>query len=103
MERRTQDERADERKRDNQAMPDELGNNPGQVGPRSAGQSGDPLRLSSLEDAVDESVEDWPIPTRLSKPPGSGALKMPPTIPSTPSTRTTNTALGRPPTERGSR
>jgi hypothetical protein len=58
MERRTQDERADERKRDNQAMPDELGNNPGQVGPRSAGQSGDPLRLSSLEDAVDESVEE---------------------------------------------
>jgi hypothetical protein len=55
---RTKDERADERKRDDQAAPDELGNNPGQVGPRSAGQSGDPQRLSSTEDAVDESVEE---------------------------------------------
>ena len=55
---RTKDERADERKRDDQAAPDELGNNPGQIGPRSAGQSGDPQRLSSTEDAVDESVEE---------------------------------------------
>jgi hypothetical protein len=55
---RTQDERSRDRKRDNQAAPDELGKNPGQVGPRSAGQSGDPQRLSSAEDAVDESVEE---------------------------------------------
>ncbi len=43
---------------DEQAQPDELGNDPGQVGPDSAGQSGDPQQLSSIADANDESVEE---------------------------------------------
>jgi hypothetical protein len=42
----------------NEAAPDELGNDPGQVGPDSAGQSGDPQRLSRIADATDESVEE---------------------------------------------
>jgi hypothetical protein len=46
------------RTRDNEARPDELGNDPGQVGPRSAGQSGDTQQLSDLADADDESVEE---------------------------------------------
>ena len=41
---------------DEQAQLDELGNDPGQVGPDSAGQSGDPQRLSSIEDLANESV-----------------------------------------------
>ena len=36
---------------DNEARPDELGNDSGQVGPTSAGQSGDPQGLSPVEDA----------------------------------------------------
>src|SRR4051794_32128543 len=43
---------------DEQAKLDELGNDPGQVGPDSAGQSGDPQRLSDIEDAVNESVQE---------------------------------------------
>lgn len=43
---------------DNQAAPDDLGKDPGQVGPDSAGQSGDPQELSSTEDMNDESVEE---------------------------------------------
>jgi len=43
---------------DNEAQSDELGNDPAQVGPRSAGQSGDAQRLSHLEDAANESVEE---------------------------------------------
>jgi hypothetical protein len=43
---------------DEQARPDELGNDPGQVGPTSAGQSGDPQDLSSIEDASNESVQE---------------------------------------------
>jgi hypothetical protein len=43
---------------DEQAQPDELGNDPGQVGPDSAGQSGDSQRLSSIADAADESVQE---------------------------------------------
>jgi hypothetical protein len=43
---------------DDQAQPDELGNDPGQVGPDSAGQSGDSQRLSSIADAADESVQE---------------------------------------------
>jgi hypothetical protein len=40
----------------NEAGPDELGRDPRQVGPDSAGQSGDPQRLSTIEDAANESV-----------------------------------------------
>jgi hypothetical protein len=40
------------------AQMDELGTDPGQVGPDSAGQSGDAQGLSEVADAADESVED---------------------------------------------
>jgi hypothetical protein len=43
---------------DEQAQLDELGNDPGQVGPNSAGQSGDSQRLSSIADAADQSVQE---------------------------------------------
>jgi hypothetical protein len=43
---------------DEQAQLDELGNDPGQVGPSSAGQSGDGQQLSSIADAADESVQE---------------------------------------------
>jgi len=43
---------------DEQAQLDELGNDPGQVGPDSAGQSGDTQDLSPEEDVADESVEE---------------------------------------------
>jgi len=43
---------------DEQAQLDELGNDPGQVGPDSAGQSGDTQQLSSIADAAGESVEE---------------------------------------------
>jgi hypothetical protein len=42
----------------NEARLDELGSNPGQVGPDSAGQSGDPQGLSIVSSANDESVEE---------------------------------------------
>jgi hypothetical protein len=42
----------------NEAAPDELGNDPREVGPDSAGQSGDLQRLSTTEDADNESVEE---------------------------------------------
>jgi hypothetical protein len=37
---------------------DELGDDPGQVGPDSGGQSGDTQGLSEIADAADESVEE---------------------------------------------
>ena len=43
---------------DEQAQLDELGKDPGQVGPDSAGQAGDPQRLSTIEDAANESVQE---------------------------------------------
>jgi len=43
-------------RRGNEARPDELGRDPGQVGPASAGQSGDTQGLSVVEDATDASV-----------------------------------------------
>src|SRR5690242_21480108 len=46
------------RREDNEARPDELGTDPGQVGPDSAGQSGDSQGLSGLADADDLSVEE---------------------------------------------
>lgn len=42
----------------NEAAPDELGKDPREVGPESAGQSGDAQRLSIVEDAKNESVEE---------------------------------------------
>lgn len=46
------------RTNDNEAQPDDLGNDPGQVGSDSAGQSGDTQRLSSVPEAEEESVEE---------------------------------------------
>jgi len=48
----------DGRPKGNEAAPDELGNDPRQVGPESAGQSGGPQRLSTTEDADNESIEE---------------------------------------------
>jgi hypothetical protein len=42
----------------NEAALDELGKDPRQVGPDSAGQSGDAQRLSTIADANEESVEE---------------------------------------------
>jgi hypothetical protein len=42
----------------NEARRDELGSDPGQVGPDSAGQSGDTQGLSNEAEAADESVEE---------------------------------------------
>ncbi len=53
-----QDERSPELTRDEQARLDELGTDPGQVGPDSAGQSGDTQRLSPIAEANEESVEE---------------------------------------------
>ena len=41
-----------------EAQLDELGDDPGQVGPGSAGQSGDSQQLSSVAEAADESVQE---------------------------------------------
>ena len=48
----------EEERRGNEAGPDELRRDPRQVGPESAGQSGDAQRLSIDEDADNESVEE---------------------------------------------
>ncbi|HWG51146.1 MAG TPA: hypothetical protein VN669_15710 [Candidatus Acidoferrales bacterium] len=53
-----EDEHSPELDRDEQARLDELGTDPGQVGPDSAGQSGDPQRLSPIAEANEESVEE---------------------------------------------
>jgi hypothetical protein len=53
-----QDERSPELKTDERAGLDELGRNPGEVGPDSAGQSGDSQRLSDIAEANEESVEE---------------------------------------------
>lgn len=50
--------RRKDRTPDNEAQPDELGNDPAQVGPDSAGQSGDLQGLSEIEDEDSESVEE---------------------------------------------
>ena len=47
--------------RDNQARPDELGSDPGQVGSDSAGQSGDTQGLSQIADAAGEASKNSPI------------------------------------------
>jgi hypothetical protein len=51
-------ERDPELETDNQAQLDELGDDPAQVGPRSAGQAGGSQSLSHVEDADEESVEE---------------------------------------------
>ncbi len=56
--KRRDDERSAELQGDEQARLDDLGTDPGQVGPESAGQSGDPQQLSPIADANEESVEE---------------------------------------------
>ena len=46
------------RRRKNVAQPDESGKDFREVGPDSAGQSGDPQRLSTIEEAAEESVAE---------------------------------------------
>jgi hypothetical protein len=55
---RQDDNRSPELRSDERAQADELGNDPGQVGPNSAGQSGDSQRLAREADASEESVEE---------------------------------------------
>ena len=55
---REPNERSPERKNEEQARLDELGNDPGEVGPDSAGQAGDAQRLSPVAEANVESVEE---------------------------------------------
>ena len=43
---------------DSEVRMDELGNDPGQVGPDSGGQSGDTQGLADMADEADESVEE---------------------------------------------
>ena len=43
---------------DNEAQLDELGNETGEEGPDSAGQSGDLQQLSRIEDSAEESVAE---------------------------------------------
>ncbi len=56
--RSSNDERSPQRRSDLEARLDELGDDPGQVGERSAGQAGDSQALSSEEEATNESVEE---------------------------------------------
>jgi hypothetical protein len=51
-------ERDPELESDDQAQLDELGDDPAQVGPRSAGQSGSAQQLSEVADSDMESVEE---------------------------------------------
>jgi hypothetical protein len=51
-------ERDPELRSDNEAQLDELGNDPTQVGTDSAGQSGDAIGLSDVEEANEESVAE---------------------------------------------
>jgi hypothetical protein len=48
----------DANRRDNEARPDELGADPGQVGAGKPGQAGDPQQLSDIVEALEESVEE---------------------------------------------
>ena len=54
--RKLKDERAPELQEDREARLDELGDDPREVGPTSAGHAGDLQRLSIIADASDESV-----------------------------------------------
>ena len=56
--KKEKDEHAPERHQDNQAQLDDLGSDPAEVGPDSAGQSGSGQDLSELEDVNEESVEE---------------------------------------------
>jgi hypothetical protein len=85
--RNSEDERAPERKEDLGAQLDELGTDPRQVGPRSAGQAGDSQRLSTIEDASDESVEELEDSDQSLEAAAWRVRKMRPIIPSVQRTR----------------
>lgn len=55
---RISDERSPELKGDLEAQPDELGNDPAEVGTNSAGQSASSLGLAHEPDESEDSVED---------------------------------------------
>jgi hypothetical protein len=57
-EERIRDERSPELKGDLEAQPDELGNDPAEVGMNSAGQSASSLGLDTEPEATEDSVED---------------------------------------------
>jgi hypothetical protein len=50
--------KAVDRDDDNEAQFDELGDDPGQVGAESAGQSGDSQGMSDIAESADESIEE---------------------------------------------
>ena len=52
------DERSPELKEDLKAQPDDLGKDPSEVGPRSAGQTASSLGLSPTAEASEDSVEE---------------------------------------------
>ena len=56
--RNNKDERAPERTEDLEAQLDELGTDPAQIKQRSAGHGAESQRLSSIEEASNESVEE---------------------------------------------
>lgn len=55
---KTDDERSPELKGDLQAQPDDLGKDPSEVGPKSAGQTASSLGLSPEPEVAEDSVED---------------------------------------------
>lgn len=61
MRKNHKDRKAAAPRSENQAAPDELGDDPREVGPESAGQSGDAQRLSTIADADSQSVEDLAV------------------------------------------
>ena len=77
----------------NEAARDELGRDPRQTEPDSAGQSGDRQRLSTEEDADNESVEELEEPIKLSKRLRSKGLKTQRITPGAPHTPTMSTVV----------
>lgn len=69
------------------AQMDERGDDPGQVGPDSGGQSGDTQGLSQVADAADESVEELADTGRSTRPRSSRAWRLPRTSRRPPCTR----------------
>lgn len=56
--RKSEDERSPELKGDLEAQPDDLGKDPSEVGPNSAGQTASSLGLSPEPEVAEDSVED---------------------------------------------
>jgi hypothetical protein len=71
---------------------DQLGKDPGQIGPDSTGQCGSPQYLSSIEDSANEASRNLPTQIKLSKLVSSKAWKTRLIIPNALSTLTSTTA-----------